>query len=536
MKKHFLFMLPVVTLLAAALLSSCSSSDDDVTGGTDPVKPEPALIHFTAQLGSKDSGANQAKPIDLSFDADGTQISVDEASGPRRVVSDPDNGTLTAAWAENEKVALIYEVSSTKYICEATVTSVSSGEATIDGTLTGGPADNTPVKIVYPYAAADKDTDSGIKADYLKSGQDGTLSTLSASYDVAVGSGNLAVSGTGTDASLKEMASLTNQYAICKFSFRQSGTAITGITTLKVGDMLVRGTGLSSVYVAFDPSVSGVKRFTVINGTSTYTGTASPSLQAGMFYRPTINLNASGHALVDLGLPSGTLWATTNVGATSPEGYGDYFAWGETEPYYSSQSPLTWKTGKTAGYQWASYTKFGTHDLHASPDYGFTKYNNTNGPTTLDAVDDAATANWGSAWRMPKHEEWQELADNCYWEWTTSYNGVAGYIVYEAKNAAHKGKMKGSSGTVYDISSGSEVGLISGYTTNDTHIFLPAAGYRNGTGLFYQGSRGLYWSSSLDSRYSNGAWNLHFDGGLVNADNGSSYRLAGLPVRAVCAQ
>ena len=242
--------------------------------------------------------------------------------------------------------------------------------------------------------------------------------------------------------------------------------------------------------------------------------------------------------VADLGLPSGTIWATCNVGATSPEGYGDYFAWGETEPYYSSQSPQTWKTGKTAGYYWESYKKFGTRDYHAYPDYGFTKYNKTNGPTTLDAVDDAATANWGSAWRMPKQEEWQELADNCYWEWTTSYNGVAGYIVYEAKNAAHKGKMKGSSGTVYDISSGSEVGLISGYTTNDTHIFLPAAGYRNRTDLYGQGSIGDYWSSSLSSYDSQCAWKLLFyDGydGLVFADY-EDYRSTGLAVRAVCAQ
>ena len=245
--------------------------------------------------------------------------------------------------------------------------------------------------------------------------------------------------------------------------------------------------------------------------------------------------NEFTHALVDLGLPSGTLWATTNVGATSPECYGDYFAWGETEPYYSSQSPLTWKTGKTAGYALASYTKFGTYDSSASPDYGFTKYNKTNGPTTLDAVDDAATANWGSAWRMPKNEEWQELAENCYWEWTTSYNGVAGYIVYEAKNAAHKGKMKGSSGTVYDISSGSEVGLISGYTTNDTHIFLPAAGYRGGTILGPQGSTGYYWSSSLYSDYSYYACLVDFIDGYVGAGS-RTYRYAGFSVRPVLVQ
>ncbi len=487
MKKHFFFMLPVVTLLAAALLSSCSSSDDDVTGGTDPVKPEPKVVYFTAQLGGKGSngGSSSAKAL-----------------FPRRVVTDPDDGTLKAEWEENEKVALIYN----GVLAEATVTSVSSGVATISAQLTeGNPTNGMDVKLVYPAAAADATTTSGIKADYLKSGQDGTLTTLSTKYDVAVADGKLKVDG--ENGSLQEMVSLVNQYAICKFSFRQSGTAITGITTLKVGDMLVRGTNLSSVYVAFDPTVSGVKRFTVINGTSTYTGTASPSLQAGMFYRPTINLNASEHALVDLGLPSGTLWATTNVGATTPQGYGLFFAWGETTGYSSSS------TSDGRSFDWASYTtNFGTYDASASPDYGFTKYNVTNGPTVLESADDAAAANWGSAWRMPTHEEWQELANNCYWEWTTDYNGtsVEGYIVYATKAGGS-------------------------YSLSDTHIFLPAAGYRDGTSLRGQGWDGYYWSSSLHSDSSNLAWYLDFDGGYVRAGL-NDFRCRGQSVRPVCAQ
>ena len=482
MKKHFFFMLPVVTLLAAALLSSCSSSDDDVTGGTDPVKPEPKVVYFTAQLGGKGSNGGSSSAKALS---------------PRRVVTDPDDGTLKAEWEENEKVALIYN----GVMAEATVTSVSSGVATISAQLTeGNPTNGMDVKLVYPAAAADATTTSGIKADYLKSGQDGTLATLSAKYDVAVADGKLMVDG--QNGSLQKMVSLINQYAICKFSFRQSGTAITGITTLKVGDMLVRGTNLSSVYVAFDPTVSGVKRFTVTNGTSTYTGTASPSLQAGMFYRPTINLNALEHALVDLGLPSGTLWATTNVGATSPEGYGHFFAWGET-----TGSSANTSDGRS--FNWASYTKFGTYDSSASPDFGFTKYNKTNGPTTLDATDDAAAANWGSAWRMPTKDDWEELL-KAYPNSTISGNkrrawnstGVAGMAFYDA--------------------------------SDNILLFLPAAGYRYDTSLSTQGTAGYYWSSSLSS--SDPGYARYFNFNSSHSGISNSDRYDGFSVRPVLAQ
>ena len=218
---------------------------------------------------------------------------------------------------------------------------------------------------------------------------------------------------------------------------------------------------------------------------------------------------------VDLGLPSGTLWATTNVGATSPEGYGDYFAWGETEPYYSSQSPLTWKTGKTAGYLWASYTKFGTYDSSAYPDYGFTKYNKTNGPTTLDAVDDAAAQhpNWGSAWRMPTQAEWNELlaaypqsttSGSKRRAWLANYNStsVAGFAFYDA--------------------------------SDNILMFLPAAGFRYDTSLYFQGARGNYWSSSLGTDDPRDAWNFYFDSGGSRMNDCN--RVYGFSVRPVLVQ
>ncbi|MBR5532185.1 MAG: T9SS C-terminal target domain-containing protein, partial [Bacteroidales bacterium] len=124
---------------------------------------------------------------------------------------------------------------------------------------------------------------------------------------------------------------------------------------------------------------------------------------------------------VDLGLPSGIKWATCNVGANSPEDYGDYFAWGETEPkdYYD------WSTYKYCNGSYDIMTKYFTDS-----DYG-----TVDNKTTLELTDDAAHVNWGGNWRMPTKAEQDELrnTDNCTWEWTT-LNGVEGYKVISKKN------------------------------------------------------------------------------------------------------
>ena len=196
-------------------------------------------------------------------------------------------------------------------------------------------------------------------------------------------------------------------------------------------------------------------------------------------------IETNGHECVNLGLPSGTLWATCNVGATTPEGYGDYFAWGETA------------TKET--YSWDTY--FDTHDGGNT----FTKYNNNGGKTVLDPEDDAAHVNWGGNWRMPTKAEWRELYDNCTWTWTTQ-NGINGYKVTSNKE---------------------------GYT--DKFIFLPAAGYRNNSDLNSVGSYGNYWSSSCYGNYSSLACYLicGSDYHSLLSNNLGNKRLRGLSVRPV---
>ena len=206
--------------------------------------------------------------------------------------------------------------------------------------------------------------------------------------------------------------------------------------------------------------------------------------------------NTSPGTAVDLGLPSGLKWATCNVGANAPEEYGDYFAWGETEPYYSSQDPLTWKDGKT-GYNWASYKWCNGSSTSLTKYCTSSSYGNVDNNTVLDPEDDAASVNWGGSWRMPTDADWTELRTECTWTWTTR-NGVNGRLVTGP---------------------------------NSNSIFLPAAGRRYSTSLDYTGSSGDYWSSSLNTDYPRYAWSVDFNSGTVDRDGDG--RCYGHSVRAV---
>ena len=199
-------------------------------------------------------------------------------------------------------------------------------------------------------------------------------------------------------------------------------------------------------------------------------------------------LSLNSHEYVDLGLPSGTKWATCNVGATTPEDYGDYFAWGET----STKNTYSWATYSLCNGSQNTLTKYCNNSSYGNN--GF-----TDALTTLEASDDAATANWGSAWRMPTKEEFEELNSNCTVTWTTQ-NGVNGR-------------------------------LFTG--PNGNSIFLPAAGHRYDSSLDGAGSYGYYWSSSLFSSSAYDAWRLLFNSGGCGM-NYYGYRCNGRSVRAVC--
>ncbi len=220
----------------------------------------------------------------------------------------------------------------------------------------------------------------------------------------------------------------------------------------------------------------------------------------------------NGHDYVDLGLTSGTKWATANVGASKPQDYGNYYAWGET----TTKGLYGWSTYKYANGEYNKLTKY-----CSDSEYGNNGFTDTK--TTLDLSDDAAYVNWGGKWRMPTKEQQDELRNQCYWVWTESYNNsnVKGYIVYKAKNSDDKGK------EIYEGEIPS-----SSYSLSDAHIFLPAAGACDDGVTYYAGSNGYFWSSSLSTDYHpNYVWHVRFSSGRVYDYYGS--RHYGLSVRAV---
>lgn len=195
------------------------------------------------------------------------------------------------------------------------------------------------------------------------------------------------------------------------------------------------------------------------------------------------------HAYVDLGLPSGTLWAACNIGANAPEDCGDYFAWGETAP--------------KEVYDWSSYNYGDIVDgLFAMTKYCTSPYCGLNGfvdtLTVLEAVDDAAAANWGVDWRIPTKEEWKELFLKTTCVWATQ-NGVEGR-------------------------------LLTG--VNGNSIFLPATGFRIDDELLCPGL-GIYWSGSLHTDFPERGWSFHFEGENCHVC-GTYERNRGQTVRAVC--
>ena len=133
---------------------------------------------------------------------------------------------------------------------------------------------------------------------------------------------------------------------------------------------------------------------------------------------PTGKLN--GYEYVDLGLS--VMWATCNLGASKPEDYGDYYAWGETEPK-DKYDLENYKFQIGGRFMNTKFSKYNTKSEHGIVD----------NKTTLDLIDDAAHVNWGGCWRMPTLEELEELINNCDWKWT-KFNGIRGYRVTSKKD------------------------------------------------------------------------------------------------------
>ena len=162
------------------------------------------------------------------------------------------------------------------------------------------------------------------------------------------------------------------------------------------------------------------------------------------------------HLQVDLGLPSGTLWAFTNVGAALPEDFGDYFSWGEVD-YKSNYGWPTYKYVK--GGDATKFTKY-----CAQPTIGYNKYTDT--LAVLEAEDDVATQKWGDGWCMPTQEQFEELKKECTWKWT--------------------------------VRNGKNIIEITG--KNGNKLYMPAAGCFYNKSKSLVGTNGYYWSRTLSDK------------------------------------
>ena len=248
--------------------------------------------------------------------------------------------------------------------------------------------------------------------------------------------------------------------------------------------LLVAGTGILFVSSCSKDAVEEVKVEEIKdNGAKT-----NDTKDEGGSSAENVDGQVNGHEYVDLGLPSGTLWATCNVGAEKPEEYGDYFAWGETSGYNSGKTEFTW-----APYKYWDATKRLTKYCPLAG-WGLEDHKKE-----LESEDDAATSNWGSGWQTPSATQFDELRYSLgLSRIKTTLNGTYGVMI---KN-----------------------------NTSGKHIFLPAAGSISDTSIKLAGSTGYYWSRSLDST-PNQARAIEF--GSRDIIGWTPFRYSGLTVRPV---
>ena len=496
-------------LIASATFAACSSSDDSIIE-EQPVENPTATKTYTMTIQAT-KGGDAATTRGLSLD----------------------DKTLNVTWNENEEVEVFQktQVTPEKWtpLGKLKAKASSDGTTTLTGELTGLKDDNAstyPLRFFLHSGDVDYKNQNGVldrDDNATKSIEDNYDYASSTAVDNYTVDGNkVVVSGGITLTSLQAIVKFTLVDAIKGNPVNATSLKIKGSQNMIESMSPTAGTKLTKELTITPPSATNViyaaissvgnSNFTLTAtvGDDTYTYTKSGvTFTVGKYYEVKVKM-LKYYEAVDLGLPSGTKWATMNVGATSVTDRGLYFAWGETTGH-AFGSGYDFSLDKYAWYNSTDkYTKY-KHD-GSSWDY-----------EELESDDDAATRNWGGVWRMPTKAEWEELLNenNCTWTWTTDYKGdnsnVAGVIVTSKK---------------------------AGYT--DKSIFLPATGQYNGDNNTLSETYATYWSKSLDTDnrltdyeplyYNDFAWKLEI---LYNAGSfyyrrvQNEYRYYGIGVRAV---
>lgn len=412
--------------------------------------------------------------------------------------------TLSATWSVGDEVK-VYN-GGTEI---GTLTAQNSGtNTTLTGSLTTAPNVNDELTLKF------------LSPDYAA--QEGTLEYIEENCDYAVAT--VTVTDVSTTTITTSSATFVNQQAIVKFSLTDNNATPASINVSKLTMSLFSfrdsysGTRMWNAYtitpvLATDILYVAIPRTNIntlnlyaTDGSNTYIYTKSNiTFTKGKYYEITVRMKSptapAAVQAIDLGLPSGILWANMNVGATAPEEFGDFFAWGETIP----KNKYEWSTYKYCnGNDENNLTKYCNNVI-----YGYNGY--TDNLTVLDDADDAAISNWGNGWRMPTKDEVNELIQNTNIEWIDNYNSISGLNGYKFTNKSDASK----------------------------YIFLPATGYiytNAGPGLFSSGYQGNYPTSTLDTGQALNAIGLYFDKGSLNSSSMYSTirRFASFTVRPVC--
>ncbi len=422
-------------LIAGAAYTACSNNDDTNE------QPMPSQKAYTLIVNA--SKGNEATTRALSF------------SG----------STLSATWSEGDEVK-VYK-GDTEI---GTLTAQNSGaNTTLKGNLTSAPSvgDNLILKFLSP--------------DYTA--QEGTLEYIAANCDYAVA--NITVSTVNTTEktiTTTDNADFQNQQAIVKFTLTDNATTPAAISALKL-----RVTANSKTYIVTPSSATDVLYVAIaeissknINLVANVNGDIYTYAKSGVTFVNskyyTISVRMRQVEAIDLGLPSGTKWANMNIGAMVPEGYGGFYAWGETSVKET--------------YNWDTYN------------YGNSSSCDDLGDISGSSTYDVARVNWGGTWRMPTIEEYNELKTNCTWTWTTIC-GIGGDLVTGP---------------------------------NGNTIFLPATGYKWYSSWDEKGSIGYYWlTTGMPDPSHTTAYDFYFNKDFNSGapNDGSQHRYVGYVVRAV---
>ena len=343
--------------------------------------------------------------------------------------------------------------------------------------------------------------------DVVWSSSDESVATVSNGFVLAVKDGTAiitaeAADGSGVKATCK--VSVVSKVPVSSISLSETSLTLWSSAGKSVSATVYpsNATNRELTWSSSNTSVATVSSsgYITAQGSGTATITASATDGSGKKATCVVTVKSTsgtsnGHAWVDLGLTSGTKWATMNVGASSASGYGDYYAWGET---------TTRNVYSKSYYEYTSNPNaYSDNDMKLSKYCTNSSYGTVDNRTELTTSDDVAYYKWGSSWRIPSAAQMQELLDECTWTWT-SQSGVNGYKVSSKVNSAS--------------------------------IFLPAGGEKVQSSLSTQGQLGYYWTrtlASVDTSLSNWyAHTLYFYSGGTSYNNASRY--LGINIRPVC--